>query len=98
MPGVGIRGKQLADATLKIKSGTIASGSFSGNPKKATVTFTTAFLDANYAVGLGCVTTGNQFSPSIESKIAASFVINMGVNSITSLTSVEWTATPHGEV
>lgn len=93
-----IRGKQLADATLKIKSGTVAAGSFSGNPKKATVTFTTAFSDALYAPSLICVTTGNQFSPSVETKVAGSFVINMGVNSISTLTSVEWTATPHGEV
>jgi len=93
--------KQLTNVAaggfLAHKAGSVLAVTFAGDPKKATVTFGTAFSNANYSVTLSCVTAGNQYAPSVESQIAASFVINMGANSIGSLTQVNWTAVQHGE-
>jgi hypothetical protein len=84
--------------TLSEKAGTVLNAAFSGNPKKATVTFSTAFADTSYALALGCVTQNSkQFSPSIESKVAGSFVINAGVNNITDLIQIDWQASKNGE-
>ena len=84
---------------LVTKAGKVLAASFAGNPKKATVTFATAFADANYSVVLTPVisVSGNLYVPNVESQIAASFVINMGANGIGSLIQVNWAATKHGE-
>lgn len=80
------------------KAGAVAAGTFAGNPKKATVTFNTAFGSTNYAVAVTCVTTGNKtFTPVIESKLAGSFVINMGANNVTGLTEALWQARPYND-
>lgn len=80
--------------SLPQKSGVVALGSFSGNPKKATVTFSTAFADANYSVSIIGI---DSRSWSIESVVAGSFIINARANGI--LTgNVYWIATKHGEV
>ena len=77
----------------KIKSGVVAAGSFAGNPKKATVTFGTAFADANYSVSIVGV---DSRAWSIETVAAGSFVINARANA--NLTgNVHWTATKNGE-
>jgi len=84
---------------LATKSGKVLAATFAGNPKKATVTFTTAFSDANYSVALTPVTsvTGSSYSADIESQLAGSFVINLGTNSVSSLISINWAAVKHGE-
>jgi len=84
---------------LATKSGKVLAATFAGNPKKATVTFTTAFSDANYSVALTPVTsvTGSSYSADIESQLAGSFVINLGTNSVSSLISINWVAVKHGE-
>jgi hypothetical protein len=66
------------------KAGHVLAASFSGTPRKATVMFSTAFADANYAVTLTPVVSvsGAGYSVRIESQTAASFVINMGTASI----------------
>lgn len=77
----------------KIKSGIVAAGTFAGNPKKATVTFGTAFTDANYSVSVIGI---DSRAWSIESVAAGSFVINARANA--NLTgNVYWTATKNGE-
>lgn len=84
----------LIVVSLPQKSGVVASGSFSGNPKKATVTFATAFADANYSVSIIGI---DSRSWSIESVVAGSFIINARANGV--LTgNVYWIATKHGEV
>lgn len=84
--------------TLGHKAGLVVAGSFSGNPKKATVNFSTAFADANYAVVVTSVTTSNtSYAPAIESQLAGSFVINMETNNIVNLTQVNWVAMKTGE-
>jgi hypothetical protein len=75
------------------KNNAIANTSFTGTPRKATVTFTTAFPNTNYSV----VITGEDLrSWTIESKLAGSFVIN--TNSNAALTGATyWQATSYGE-
>lgn len=85
--------------SLISKSGKVLAASFVGNPKKATVTFATAFADANYSVNVTPVISvnGTTYAPNIESQTAANFVINMGANNIGSLVQVNWTAVKNGE-
>jgi hypothetical protein len=75
------------------KAGRVANGSFAGNPKKATVTFNTAFASANYAVTATAVTSSNKtFAVNVESQTAGSFVLNAGANNISNLVQVNWVA------
>ena len=80
-------------SSVKEKSGVVAAVSFAGNPKKATVTFGTAFADANYSVSILGV---DSRAWSIENQLAGSFVINANANA--ALTgNVSWKAIKHGE-
>jgi hypothetical protein len=82
---------------LKTKSGKVLNVTFTGNPKIATVTFATPFVDANYSVVITVEGT-KSYSPRINNgRTAGSFIINMSANNITGLTSILWTATKHGE-
>ena len=74
-----------------IKSGVKTSGSFGGNPQTVTVTFNTAFPDANYSVSIN----GSDVRDwSVDSQVAASFVINS--NAVQALSaSAYWTAIAH---
>jgi hypothetical protein len=76
------------------KSGFVASGTFAGSPKKATITFTTAFSSTAYSI----VVTGiDARSWTIESQLAGSFVINANANQ--ALTgNVFWQAQFNAEV
>jgi hypothetical protein len=78
---------------LRTKAGSVANTSFTSNPRKATVTFSTAFTDTNYAV---VVTGEDARSWTIESKLAGSFVINANSNPALSGTTY-WIATAYGE-
>jgi len=91
--GVWIWATETQNADLKTKAGTVSAGTFAGSPKTATVTFTTAFADANYSV---TVIGQDGRSWKYGSKIAASFSINTQAN--TALTAaVDWIATYQGE-
>jgi hypothetical protein len=78
---------------LKTKVGSVANTSFTGNPKKATVTFGTAFTDTNYAV---VITGEDARSWTIESKVAGNFVISANSNTTLAGTTY-WIATAYGE-
>ena len=79
---------------LKTKSGVVAAITFTGSPKKATVTFTTVFPSTAYSVN---ITGADARSWTIESKLAGSFVINANANQ--ALTGeVSWQAQLNGEV
>ena len=83
---------------LRHKAGRVLAATFDGTPQKATVTFSTAFADASYAVVLTPVTTDDTgFAPFVESQAAGSFVINLGSDSKTGLTQVNWMAMVDGE-
>jgi len=78
---------------LQTKANSVAGASFSGNPKKFTVTFGTAFADANYSIS---ISAGASRSFTYESKTASGFTIN--ANSNTSFTeNVDWVCVKHGE-
>lgn len=76
-----------------IKSGTVAGGSFAGNPKVFTVTFNTAFPDTNYAVN---IEGEDNRTLTFQTKLAGSFVINTNAN-LAIAGGVDWTATAHND-
>lgn len=80
------------------KAGTIVSGSFSGNPKVASIVFGTAFADNNYALSFGVVVSGaKSWVPTITAKSSTGFTVSLNSNNITGLTSVTWMATAHSD-
>ena len=81
-------------STLIQKSGTISGSTFTGNPKKATVTFATAFANTNYAITISSDTNRTW---TWESKAAGSFVINSNANTAFNAGNVNWTAIEYGE-
>jgi len=90
----------LASATpgLQEKAGKKTAAQFSGSPQTVTVTFSTAFADANYAVTLASVnSTNNAHSPFVQNQLAGSFDINLGSNNLGSLVQVNWIAMKFGE-
>ena len=76
------------------KADVVAGASFAGNPKTATVTFGTAFADANYSVSI--MSTANR-TWTVSSVAAGSFVINSNSNTALTGKNVYWTAIKHGE-
>ena len=80
-----------------VKSGVIPPASFSGNPKKATVTFGTPYSNTNYSIVLGVSTDGTKtFALDYESKTASGFVVNLNSNNLATLIEVGWHAMPYG--
>ena len=84
---------------LPTKAGKVLNASFSGSPKKATVTFITPFANTNYSINVTALvgSGGATYAPVVESQLAGSFVINVGANNIGNLTAVSWTAINNGE-
>lgn len=81
-----------------MKGNHVLAASFAGNPKVASVAFVTPYVDANYSISLGCITSVHvQFMPSVENKAAGGFDINMGCNNINGLVAVTWSVAPYGE-
>ena len=85
---------QAQTGVLKQKNGSVTGSTFSGNPKKATVTFGTAFPDNNYAV---TITGEIDRTWTIESKTSAGFTINANANAGFSSSNVFWMAGQIGE-
>lgn len=80
--------------TMLKESGRVAAGSFSGTPKKYSVTFSSPFPDATYAIQ---ITGADQRSFTVESITASGFTIN--THSGTSLTGdTHWTAMTAGRI
>jgi hypothetical protein len=83
----------VSNSILPIKNNVVSGSTFSGNPKKATITFTTAFSDNNYSV---TVTGSDSRTFTIESKSSTGFTINANANA--SFTGeVFWQAIKFGE-
>lgn len=78
---------------LTTKSNAIANTSFTGNPKKATVTYTTAFPNTNYGI---TITGDDARSWTIESKATTGFTINSNSN-IGLAGTTYWHAIAYGE-
>jgi uncharacterized lipoprotein YehR (DUF1307 family) len=86
-------GNLSGGGTPTIKSGKKIDTDFSGNPKKATVTFTTAFSDAQYSISV----LGADYKDfTYESKVAGSFVINTNSNSAPTGDTL-WMAIEHSD-
>lgn len=82
------------DVSLNTKSNSVTNTSFTGTPRKATVTFSTPFPNANYSVS---IMGADSRAWSYESKTASGFVINSNANR--ALTgNVDYIAVKHGEV
>ena len=79
--------------SLLTKNGTIAAASFTGTPRTATVTFTTAFPSTNYTIG---VTGSDARQWSFSSKATTGFTINSNANGALS-GNVDWQAGAIGE-
>ena len=79
---------------LSMKSGIVAGASFAGTPKKATVTFATAFTNTDYAFIVLSSVDSRGFV--YESKAAGSIVINSGSGAALS-GEVSWIAIENGE-
>lgn len=91
IPTYGVPGPAGPGSTSR--RNTVAAASFSGNPKKATVSFATPYADDQYAIA---ITGADPRIWSYESKTAAGFVINS--NSNTAPTGeVSYIAMPKGE-
>jgi len=82
----------VSGADETVKNGTIAAGSFSGNPKKATVTFGSAFPDATYSIS---ITAEARRVWSFENKTASGFTINANANRVFA-GNVDWIAAKQG--
>ena len=78
---------------LRTKAGTVAGASFAGNPKKFTVTFTTAYPNTNYSIQ---ITGGVNRTFSYESKSTTGFVINSNANTAFA-ENVDWLTIATGE-
>ena len=92
--------QDLIDGQYKIKSGEVLAVSFAGNPKRASVVFSTPFSDNNYSIALTTNSLANSaYNPKVDSatKTANGFTISISANIITNLTSCMWIATKHGE-
>lgn len=80
------------------KGGLLIPGSFSGNPKQATVTFSSAYPDTNYIVVVSAETINDKsFALRVESKTASGFTVDLGVNNLANLVEVSWHTSPVGE-
>ena len=76
------------------KAGSVTGSTFAGNPKIATVTFSTPFSDINYAI---TISSDANRTWTWESKTASGFTINANSNTAFNSGNVNWTATENGE-
>ena len=83
---------------IDAKADSLIPGDFSGEPKRATVTFATPFADTQYSIVFSCLTDGTKsFSPAAELKTVNGFVINLHSNNVANLIEVGWQAIKSGE-
>ncbi len=76
------------------KSGNVSGNTFAGNPKIATVTFTTPFIDNNYSISIISDTIR---SWTISGKTNSSFIINSNTDTTFDNGDVLWMAMSYGE-
>ena len=87
----------ITATTSGSKAGTINPGSFSGNPKEASVSFGAPFGSTSYAVVLSPRTDGSRtFSPSLLTKTTGGFTVSLNANNIAGLVELGWVCTVSG--
>lgn len=83
----------IGGSGLSTKAGSISAVTFAGNPKTASVVFSTPFPNANYSI---TVTGEDNRAWSVQGKVSGSFVVNS--NSNTALSgNTYWVAIAYGE-
>jgi hypothetical protein len=81
-----------------VKAGVALAASFSGSPKKSTVTFASPYGSTAYAVIFSPITDGSRtFSPSAETKTVSGFTVNLNNNNLAGLLEIDWHTTQSGE-
>ena len=83
----------FASNVLKTKAGSVGNTSFGGSPLTASVTFTTAFGNTNYAI---VVTGEDSRAWTVQNKTTNGFTIN-SVSSVGLTGTTYWTCTAYGE-
>jgi hypothetical protein len=83
----------FASNVLKTKAGSVTNSSFGGTPLTASVTFSTAFDNTNYAIA---ITGEDSRAWVVQSKTASGFTIN-SVSSTALTGTTYWTCTAYGE-
>jgi hypothetical protein len=83
----------FASNVLKTKAGSVVNTSFGGTPLTASVTFSTAFDNTNYAIA---ITGEDSRAWVVQSKTASGFVIN-SVSNTALIGTTYWTCTAYGE-
>jgi hypothetical protein len=80
------------------KHGILIPFNFTGNPKKATVTFVTPFGTTDYAITISALTDGSKsYGAAPENKTVNGFDINLHSNNLAGLVEVGWQASISGE-
>jgi hypothetical protein len=82
--------------TLTVESGEVAAVSFGGNPKTATVTFSSNFPTALYHVSVTGQGNDN-YDITVENKTISGFDINLNANTVPA-NPITWKATTYGRV
>jgi len=73
------------------ESGILIPGNFSGNPKKAVVSFPSPMPAIGYSITMACLTDGTKsFNPVIENKTVNGFTVNLHSNNVANLVEVDW--------
>jgi hypothetical protein len=81
-----------------LRAGVLIPGNFAGNPKKATIVFSTAYGSTAYSITALAETDGSKsFSIATESKTVNGFTVNLHSNNLAGLVSVGWHTALNGE-
>jgi hypothetical protein len=82
----------------ELRAGILIPGNFSGNPKKAIVTFPTPYITTNYSITALAETDGSKsFGIATESKTINGFTVNLHSNNLAGLVNVGWKTALTGE-
>jgi len=86
-------------AALGMKAGSVLNASFTGNPKKANVTFITPYANTNYAISFSEYNSvsGSAHNITIENKATTGFTINTNTNNVTNMVEIMWQSQTFGE-
>lgn len=75
----------------RLKAGILVPGAFSGDPKKAVVTFTAPYPSVDYTiVALGLTDGSKTFAVATEGKTVNGFTVNLHSNNPANLIEVSW--------
>jgi len=80
------------------KAGKLIPGSFSGNPKKATVVFSNVYPDTEYTITWGVEAINDKsFLVTFDNKTVTGFTVSLNANNIADFALMTWQTIPIGE-